>query len=125
MGEVQGAMWTTMLFTMIFFGIVGLIFLVLDTMDYHSTIYAVEDNIKASNYAYFEQLDKDYSPCQELGQTEEILSNGYALANDTNKECSGIVSIEDNIVTYQLSYDGMALNRKASGTDDSIVLLPY
>lgn len=125
MGEIQGAMWTTILFVTIFLGIVGLIFLVLDMMDYHSTVYAVEDNIKASNYAYFEQLDEDYSPCQELGQTEEILNNGYTLANDTTKECSGIVSIDDNIVTYQLSYDGKVMNRKASGTEDSIVLLPY
>lgn len=113
MGETQGSMWTTGLFIILFTGMVTVLLWGLDIMHYNSTMYAVEDNIKAGNYDYIKTLSDDYIPC--------------GPAYDTTTNCSAIIEINtnDSYVKYQLAYNGTMLKKDASGTEDKIVLMPY
>lgn len=113
MGEIQGSVWTTMLFVTLFFGMVAIIFWALDVMDYNSSVYTIEDNLKAGNLEVFDTLDDKLSPCP--------------AAYDTNTNCTGITenNINSHYIKYQISYDGKMLNIDASGDQDNIVLLPY
>lgn len=113
MGETQGSMWTTGLFIILFFGMVTVLFWALDIMRYNSTIYTIEDNLKAENYDIFSTLSSDYNVC--------------GVAYDTTTDCSGIVAIDEErrIIKYQLSFNGLIMEKNAGTEEDHIVMLPY
>ncbi len=114
MGEVQGSIWTTILFITLFFGMVSTIFLALDIMNYNSTLYTVEDNLRSGNLEVFDTLGSRYNKCPE--------------AYTDKTDCSGILEINEDkrYIKYQLSYDGRITNYDVSGEDDAkIVMLPY
>lgn len=113
MGEVQGSLWSTLLYITLFTGMVTLLFWALDIMHYNSTMYTIEDNIKAGNLEYINSLEDKYNVCGPV--------------YDTNTNCSGIIETnkEQGYVKYQLSFDGLIMKQDASTDNDSIVLLPY
>lgn len=122
MGEIQGTIWTTMLFITVFFGMVGILFWALDIMDYNSTIYTIEDNIRAGNYIDDEE-GAYYDITKTLGEDYNVCGTVY----DTTDDCTGIVEIneEKRYVKYQISYDGIMMHRSASSEVDILVRLPY
>lgn len=114
MGEVQGSLWTTMLFIILFTGMVATIFITIDVMNYNSALYTVEDNLRAGNLEIFDALDPRFNRCPEVF--------------NENTNCSGIIEINEDkrYIKYQLSYDGRLINKDVSGDDDSkLVLLAY
>lgn len=116
MGEMQGNLWSSLLFMIMFSGIMMLVFSLIDSSQLYATKMAIEDNIKNGNYEYFQELNHDkYLPCE--GQ--------YPF--NTADNCSGIVGIdkENRMVKYQMSYNGLFITRDASTGEDSTVLLPY
>lgn len=138
MGETQGSMWTTGLFIILFFGMTTMLFWGLDIMKYNSAVYTIEDNIKAGNYMYCtnvadkdEANDGDDSRCTDgvesidITQTLDDKFNVCTTVVKTDLDCTGIVSVENRIITYQVSYNGVMLNYDVSDSNDSIVLLPY
>lgn len=125
MGEIQGSVWTTMLFVIVFFGVVGIILWALNIMEYNSTLYTIEDNIRAEgyknpydsneqNYAVFSTLDERFTPCLEL-------------INQPADECTGVTEIntEKHYVKYQVSYNGAMFSKSSTETNNIIVQLPY
>lgn len=116
MGEMLGNLWSSILFMIMFSGILMLVFAVIDYGHLYATEMAIEDNIKNGNYTYFEELKQDqYNPC----------TGDYPF--NTNDNCSGIVAIDkaNRLVTYQISFNGLFVERDASQTADHQVLLPY
>lgn len=113
MGEAQGSLWTTGLFIILFVGMATMLFWAIDIMQYNSTIYSIEDNIKAGNFDYIATLSDKYTPC---GQ-----------AYTTNSNCTGITEIneEQHYVQYQVSFNGLIMNVSAAENQDFLVLLPY
>lgn len=113
MGEMQGSMWTTFLFIILFTGMTTMLFWAMDIMRFNSTVLTIEDNIKAENLDVFKDLPDRFQPC--------------GVIYDTNTDCSGIIDIDPDrrIVTYQVSYDGYLMSVDAGNTIDSIVMLPY
>lgn len=124
MGEIQGSIWTTMLFITLFFGMTGVLFWSLDIMDMNSTRYTIEDNIRAGNYEIFKELDEDYNVCNDLllYTSEEVVPT-----SDLSVDCTGIIEINttQRYVKYKLSYDGLLANVDATTTDGNVVILPY
>lgn len=114
MGEVQGSIWTTLLFIILFAGMVSTIFISIDIMNYNSTLYTIEDNLRSGNYEVFDTLETRANKCPEVF--------------DDSTNCTGILEIneEKRYVKYQLSYDGVIVNYDASEEDDGkIVMMPY
>lgn len=124
MGEVQGSVWTTILFVTLFFGMVGVLFWALDIMDMNSTMYTIEDNIRAGNYEIFKTLDEDYNVCENL----ILYTEGSEIPlSDGLEDCTGIIEVNEakRYVKYILSYDGLVANHDAREDDGHIVILPY
>lgn len=112
MGEVQGSLWTTTLFIILFAGMSTMLFWAIDIMHYNSAQYAIEDNIKAGNLDYIKTLGENFNVC--------------GTVYDTKDDCSGILESDDErVVKYQLSFNGIIMEKDASGENDHLVLLPY
>lgn len=113
MGEIQGSLWTTLLFIVCFTGIVTVVFWGIDIMRFNSQLYTVEDNLRSGNTEVFDTLPKSFNSCP--------------VAYDTYSNCSGIIEInqEESYIKYQLSYNGVIHDVDTSTNDDQIVIMPY
>ncbi|WOO88227.1 hypothetical protein R2F61_04685 [Mollicutes bacterium LVI A0078] len=122
MGEVQGTVWTTLVFVTIFFGLVAILFWALDLMNYNSTVYMIEDNIRAGNY-----IDDEEGTYYDVTKTVDDRFNACGTVYDTNDDCTGIIEINEDkrYVKYQVSFNGVMMHRDASSDDDMLVRLPY
>lgn len=124
MGEIQGSVWTTILFVTLFFGMVGILFWALDIMSVNSTTYTIEDNIRAGNYEVFKDLDDDFTVCTDLLLYE---SGETVPLSDQSENCTGIVEINEaqRYVKYKISFDGLVSKVDATNSDGNVVILPY
>lgn len=122
MGEIQGTVWTTLVFVTIFFGMVAILFWALDLMNYNSTIYTIEDNIRAGNY-----VDAEDGTYFDVTKTLDDKYNVCGIVYDTTDDCTGILEIneEKRYVKYQVSFNGVMMHQDASSENDMLVRLPY
>lgn len=100
MGEIQGSIWVTGLFIMLFGGMTMMLFWTIDLMEYNAEVLAIEDNFRSENFDYILSLSNDYNICsQSEGLGGEKVSTYFdengkldieALAITTN-DCTGIV----------------------------------
>lgn len=113
MGEVQGSLWTTMLFVVCFLGLAVMLFWGIDIMRYNSQIYTIEDNLRGDNQEIFKDLPASFNSCP--------------VAYDTTTNCSGLIEVneDEGYIKYQISYNGIIMNVDASTGDDQIVIMPY
>lgn len=118
MGEVQGSIWTTILFITLFFGMVGVLFTAMDIMNLNSGIFQIQDNLKAGSLDDALDLSDNFNVCSE-----------YALDYDTypiisaSDGCTGITeqNNEKRFVRVHVEYDGITSNY----VRDFTVLLAY
>lgn len=100
MGEIQGSIWVTGLFIMLFGGMTMMLFWAMDLMEYNAEVLAIEDNFRSENFDYILSLSNDYSVCEETDVVEGDTVESYFDENGklnieslakTKSDCSGII----------------------------------